>query len=376
MADRGRMFRFLHSADLHLGKPYGSMPADLRGRLQEARHTVLERLAARAREGGAATILIAGDLFDTGTPSPQVLRQALAAMAGCQDMRWFVLPGNHDSLASDALWESARKVVPQNVELITKSEPLELAPGVVLLPAPCTTRRPGRDLTEWMTGAASPDGAIRIGLAHGPVQSFSEDGAASDVIAPDRAARAGLGYLALGDWHGPMRIGPRTWYSGTPEPDRFKHEAPGQALLVSIAAADAEPVETGSFRWMTLPLECLPRDDLAERLAALLPAGTARRQALMRIVASGRVRPASRVALEAAIASAAPEFAMLEIDAQNLLTECESDDLDEIDRGGALRKAAEALLAESSDTARAAGEREIAREALMRLYSYCAATAA
>ncbi|MBR3192840.1 MAG: DNA repair exonuclease, partial [Bosea sp.] len=62
------MFRFLHSADLHLGKPFGSMPDELRGRLREARHAVLDRLAAQARAARAETILLAGDVFDTETP--------------------------------------------------------------------------------------------------------------------------------------------------------------------------------------------------------------------------------------------------------------------------------------------------------------------
>lgn len=370
------MFRFLHSADLHLGKPFGSMPDELRGRLREARHTVLDRLADQARAAGAGTILLAGDVFDTETPSPAVLRQALAAMAGHGGLRWILLPGNHDSLAAEALWAGLAAARPANVVLAIEPVPLRLAEGVVLLPAPCTTRRPGRDLTEWMDRAATPPGALRIGFAHGAVQSFSEDGGTGDLIAPDRAARAGLDYLALGDWHGQMRIGPRTWYSGAPEPDRFKHDASGRALLVAIAAAGAEPavepVETGSFDWRTLALDCLASDEPGAHLAALLPAGPSRRQSLIRIVATGRTRPPARTRLEADLKAIAPEFALLQLEAQELVTECESEDLDQIDRAGALRGAAEMLLAESLDESRPSGEREVAREALMRLFSYCA----
>lgn len=373
------MVRFLHSADLHLGKPFGSMPDELRGRLREARHTVLDRLAAQARAAGAQTILLAGDVFDTETPSPAVLRQALAAMAGHDGLRWILLPGNHDSLAAEALWAGLATSRPGNVVLATEPAPLRLADGAVLLPAPCTTRRPGRDLTEWMDMAVTPPGTIRIGLAHGAVQSFSEDGGAGDVIAPDRAGRAGLDYLALGDWHGQMRIGPRSWYSGAPEPDRFKHDAAGRALLVTIPAAGAEPtvepVETGAFDWRTLALDCLAGDDPSAHLAALLPAGPSRRQSLVRIVATGRTRPPARARLEAELKAIAPEFALLQLEAQELITECESEDLDQIDRAGALRQAAETLLAESRDEGRSSSEREVAREALMRLFSYCAAAA-
>ena len=49
--------------------------------------------------------------------------------------------------------------------------------------------------------------------------------------------------------------------------------------------------------------------------------------------------------------------------------------LDGIDRAGALREAANALLAEANDEARAASERDIARAALARLHSYAQAVA-
>ena len=367
-------FRFIHSGDLHLGKRFGQFAGDLPAKLREARHATIGRLAGHARAQGATTILLAGDTFDTETPSPEVRRQALAEMAHHAPIRWVMLPGNHDSLQATRLWSTLQAEAPGNVTLAVEATPLDLAPGVVLLPAPCTTRRPGRDLSEWMDGAATSDGAIRIGLAHGAVQSFSEEGSGLDVIAPDRARRAGLSYLALGDWHGGVEIDPRTRYSGTPEPDRFKHDRPGEALLVSIDGASAlpevVPIETGSFSWRTLALDLLDGDDAAARMEALLPEARLKRQALVRLVAGGRTRLEGRTALAAAVENARPDFAWFEFDDEALATECEAGDLDAIDRAGALREAAEALLAESGDAARSAGEREIARAALGRLYAY------
>ncbi len=369
------MFRFVHSSDLHIGKRFGNLPEDLRGRLREARHTVIERLAGRAREQGASTILLAGDTFDTETPSPPMLRQALAAMRQHADLRWVVLPGNHDSLQAEGLWDSARKALPDNVVLVTEPEPVTLQAGVVLLPAPCTTRRPGRDLSEWMDAAATAEGDLRIGLAHGAIQDFSEDGSAPDVIAPDRASRAGLDYLALGDWHGQMRIGDATWYSGTPEPDRFKHRTPGRALIVAAEGPGAPPivtpVDTGQFEWRTADLALLAGSEAAEHLRRCLPDAAMRRQTLLRIIATGHLKIAERSALTSAFEAAVPEFGHAVLDTEGLTTDCEVTDLDLIDRGGALRQAAEMLLAESLDDTQAADDRETAREALVRLFSYC-----
>ena len=159
-------------------------------------------------------------------------------------IQWVILPGNHDSLAADELWQNlAQEALPEVVTLALTPEPIELADGVTLLPAPCPARRAGRDLTAWMNAAETPDRHIRIGLAHGGVQSFAEDGSA-DTLAPDRAVRAKLDYLALGDWHGQMQVEPRTWYSGTPETDRFKHEGRASALVVTISV---------SYTHLTLP---------------------------------------------------------------------------------------------------------------------------
>ncbi|MGN6765237.1 MAG: metallophosphoesterase family protein [Rhizobiaceae bacterium] len=367
-------FCFIHSSDLHLGKRFGQFTDDLPARLREARHAVIGKLAGHAHDHDTQTVLLAGDTFDTETPAPDVRRQALAEMAHHASVRWVILPGNHDSLQAAQLWSTLRAEAPGNVTLALDATPLDLASGVTLLPAPCTTRRPGRDLSEWMDSAATGDGTIRIGLAHGAVTSFSEESGGLDVIAPDRARRAGLSYLALGDWHGGVEIDPRTRYSGTPEPDRFKKDRPGEALLVSIESAAAGPdvriLETGTFFWRTLALDLLDGEDAVARVQSLLPEARTRRQALVTLVAGGRARLEARAALARAVESARPDFAWLAFDDAALATECDAGDLDAIDRAGALREAADALLAEAGDTARSAEEREIARAALGRLYAY------
>lgn len=374
------MFRFIHSSDLHLGKRFGQFSGDLPAKLREARHAAIGRLAEHARQHGAATILLAGDTFDTETPAADVVRQALTEMRHHAPVRWVILPGNHDSLQAAPLWATLKAQAPDNVVLALEPRPIELDPGVILLPAPCTFRRPGLDLTGWMDDAATADGAVRIGLAHGAVHRFAEEGGGLDVIAPDRARRAGLSYLALGDWHGGIEIDPRTRYSGTPEPDRFKHDRPGEALLVSLEAGSAPPLvtnlQTGSFEWRTLSLELVDGDDAPARLTALLPDQRQRRQTLAGVVATGRARLEGRTALAAAIEEVRPDFAWLDVDDGGLATECEAGDLDAIDRAGALREAADALLAEASDAARSADDRAIAEAALARLYAYAQAVVA
>ena len=129
-------FRFIHSSDLHLGKRFSNLPEDIRGRLVEARHSAIDALAAAAREHGADDIFIAGDMFDTETPSERVWRQALAAMGATQGCRWWIIPGNHDSLAAETLWKRFCEEAPESVRVFDKPAPVEVVPGVTLLPLP------------------------------------------------------------------------------------------------------------------------------------------------------------------------------------------------------------------------------------------------
>ena len=368
-------FRFIHSSDLHLGRRFGNFPEDIRGRLVEARHAAIDRLSAAARNHQARHVLIAGDLFDTETPSDRVWRQALAAMAAAQDIQWWIIPGNHDSLSAEALWDQIRAQSPGNMHLCDAAEPVEIAPGTMLLPSPVPSRFPGRDATGWMPGCPTPEGSLRIGLAHGGVMTFGSEDDGAETIPPDRAASAGLDYFALGDWHGCTRISERAFYSGSPERDRFKHQGRGVCLAVTVPAPGAVPgvaeIGTGRFDWRDIPLPLTPEQDAADALADALPReGSARRDTLVRVRASGWVRLPPRMALSRAADIAAPEFGYFEFTDAELATECVPDDLDDIARSGALRMAAEALYRDAEDDEASAEHRAVAAAALRRLYGY------
>jgi hypothetical protein len=363
------MARFLHSSDLHLGRPFARFPEDVRGRLRQARLDRIARLAAVARAGGASHVLLAGDTFDSETPAPATIRQALNAMAADPGIGWIILPGNHDSLAAIALWDRVRADKPANVFLALTPEPVAI-PGGIVLPAPCTHRRPGRDLTADLD-QSTPEGVPRIGLAHGGVTDFAfgttEEGAPA-IIPPDRAARSGLNYLALGDWHGRVAVGPATWYSGTPEPDSFKHAGPATANLVVDGTVTHVP--TADMTWAAPVLDLSPGDDVAGRLAGVLPPLGQRAGTLMAVTARGRLRLPEAEALARAFGAVAPDFLHAVLDADGVAPVPDPSDLDLIDRAGALRTAAETLAAEAADPARSQAERAVAAAALTRLFSY------
>lgn len=368
-------FRFIHSSDLHLGRRFLNLPepqdGNLRGRLMEARFDKIQHLAAAAREHGAAHVLLAGDTFDSATPSPQVLRQALAAMRDESEVTWWLLPGNHDNMRNaEPIWDEIRRDGPDNVCALLDETPIDLAEGVTLLPCPVPVRAAGRDLTEGLPSKETSAGRIRIGLAHGGVVDFSDRG---DHIPPDRDRTAGLDYLALGDWHGRLKVSQRTHYSGSPEQDQFKHGMRGRCLAVTIPSQGAEPevteIETGSFLWQDTELALHDGEDAASALEALLPSRD-RRNTLLKVRASGWAPMSGHAALSSTAERHAPEFAYLDLDTDGLGTLHNVADLDEIDHAGAMRLAAEQLMTEAEDTSLSEDDRAIAAAALNRLYAY------
>ena len=368
------MIRFLHSSDLHLGKPFGRFPEDVRARLRQARAEALVRLAGLARTHGASHILLAGDTFDQTTPAPAVVRQALNMMRSAEDVSWVLMPGNHDHAGATELWRLVLQDAPPNVSVQLQPTPQKLAEGVVLLPAPPGERHPGRDLTEWFDAADTGD-AVRIGLAHGSVTSFdsSEEGGSS-VIPPDRACRSGLAYLALGDWHGQMSVGAETWYSGTPEADGFKHTQSPAALLVEIAGprapATVTSLPTGLLTWQRAELDLSETEDATAAHDRLLPLLADRALTLFDLKARGRTPGLARVALEQAVQRVAPDFLWHSADFSALGLVHDITDLDAIDRQGALRAAADALSREATDPALPPDQRATAEAALSQLFSY------
>lgn len=233
------MPRFLHTADWQIGRQYDRFGPEDGPALAQARLTTVERIAALATELAVDAVLVAGDVFDAQTISDRTVRRLFMALQGFGGP-WIMLPGNHDAALAESIWSRARRLnaIPDNVHVLVSPEPLLLAEqGLAILPAPLTQRQTFNDLTDWFDYAPTPPQLLRVGLAHGSVQGIlAEDIDSPNPIDPQRAARARLDYLALGDWHGCRQIDDRTWYSGTPEQDRFKSNGAGQVLDVQINA--------------------------------------------------------------------------------------------------------------------------------------------
>lgn len=245
--------KFIHSADWQLGKPYGRFDPDVRGALTEARFDAINTVGRVAAENGAAHVIVAGDIFDTEGPEDRTIVQAISRMER-HNCRWWLLPGNHDFARNGGLWDRVRQRTSDKVVVLSEPEPQEIEDNIWLLPAPLLHRHNLEDPTSLFDTMETPGAQLRIGVAHGSIRDFGSPGETKNQIAPDRAAQSNLDYLALGDWHGALKVDARTWYAGTPETDRFQRDEPGQALVVDVqpgVAPKVTPVRTGRFQWLT-----------------------------------------------------------------------------------------------------------------------------
>lgn len=368
---------FIHTADWQLGAPFGFVPGDAGAALRDARFAVVRRIALLAREKAVDAVLVAGDVFDGNAVSDATVNRALDEMAPYGGP-WVLLPGNHDAALTESVWTrlASRSDLPANIVLATEPRPLPLVEDrLVILPAPLCRRHESTDLTAWFDAASTPDGAIRVGLAHGSIEGRLPDEAdVHNPIAADRARRARLDWLALGDWHGTVQIDAHTAYSGTPEPDRFKDNQPGAVLLVRIASAGAQPqverIVTGAYCWHRIEASVYGADDvqaLDDRLRRLAENGAALDRQLVALTLRGTPDLETRRAVEERLAGwGAPRLRWLDVDETGLLPEPSSEDLDRLGRHGFVGAAAQRLRARAADPADP--EQSVARLALQMLY--------
>ena len=325
------MPRFLHTADWQIGRQYASFAPDDAVALAEARISVIERIAGLATEETVDAVLVAGDVFDAQTVSDRTIRRLFNAMAAYTGP-WILISGNHDAALAESVWTRAQRLeaVPANAHLALTPEVMEFGDaGFAILPAPLTQRHTMSDLTEWFDHAETTDGLLRIGLAHGSVQGIlAEDENATNPISPERYQSAALDFLALGDWHGTKQINPHTWYSGTPEQDRFRGNDPGNVLLVDIPEVGTEPqveiLPIGRHPWIQMSEHLAVSSDLDQLIGNI---ETQPEQAVVALRLEGEISLLGKQQLERALSVAEARFRSLGYDLSGLSLQPTEDDI-------------------------------------------------
>ena len=366
--------KFIHTADWQIGKVYRFVDRETMGLLQEARLNAIIRLGDLAREHSASRVLVAGDVYDAVNLATKSINQPIERMRRYDDVTWHLLPGNHDHYQPNGLWDRLQsESLPKNIKIHMTAEPCLIADEcLAILPSPLQFKSSLEDLTAYMDDAHTPHDYVRVGLAHGSVQTFGSDAEyAVNYIDPDRPKKARLNYLALGDWHGQKKINDRCWYSGTPETDSFAVKEGGQALLVSIdgpaAIPSVTPLATGQFSWIELDESIHEKKDIYRLEHRLLKLGNELEQILVQLNVQGTMSLEDSSYFEEKIVERFDAaFCYFQVEDSNLSSDVSIVDLDQIDSGGFVRVAAEELVALAKNGNES--DRKVARDALKRLY--------
>ena len=368
---------FIHTADWQIGRVFGNVGVDAGVLLRTQRLKTVKRIAELASERRVNAVLVAGDVFETNTVGNETIHGLIQAMEPFKGP-WVLLPGNHDPALAESVWSRIEYLGrPANLHIALTTDPIVLADGLlVVLPAPLLRRHEPEDITSGWDTISTPAGAIRVGLGHGSIENrLPGKTEAPNPIAEDRENLARLDYLALGDWHGTVQISSRTWYSGTPEPDRFKANDSGNVLLVTIEQSGALPVVTSErvafYRWDDLEFSLSSAADIAALDALLMQLVAPLDRHIVSLRLSGSLDLSARQQFEFFLSRWRPRFASLQEDISALCAQPTDADLDRIDTSGFLRSAMNRLRTIHGDPSNP--NQPYAAEALNLLYQVHAA---
>jgi len=280
--------KFLHIADLHIGKLVNGFSM-----IEDQAHILSQILACVDAEKPRAVVL-AGDIYDRPAPGTDAVRlfdRFLTSLAHT-GTAVLLISGNHDSperlgFAGQLLQEQAVYLcgvyegAPQTVRL--QEEGVTACFHLLPFVRPADLRRVHEDaavetyadaVRVALSGLAREPGARHVLVAHqfvvgrgpAPERSDSETIAVGGVDSVDADLLSGFDYVALGHLHGPQRVGCETVrYAGSPLKYSFsecRHQK--SACLVTLKAQGAPEIRL-------IPLR--PRRDLRKirgPLSALL----------------------------------------------------------------------------------------------------------
>src|SRR5829696_938578 len=313
------MVSFIHTADWQLGKPFAGVESDdKRALLRHERIAAIQRIGALAKQRAVSFVVVAGDLFDSTTPTKATVSAACSAI-GAMEVPVFVVPGNHDHGGRGSVWlqdyfQREQQQLAPNLKVLLSEDAVELEDAVIF-PCPLLRRHETKDPTACLQHLPDLDvrygSKARIVLAHGSTIDFrttadeEDDGGAVNVLDLSRLPESEFDYIALGDWHGTKQITAKAWYAGTPEPDRFAKGddySPGNVLVVRAGrglAPTVERVSTARMEWKQIPFTFRSEADvpkLAEEVEAVIANRTD--QALLQLRLKGALGIAASNELE------------------------------------------------------------------------------
>lgn len=269
--------KILHTSDWHLGCTLYDHQ-----RFEE-QQSLLERITVIARAEAPDAIIIAGDIFDTATPSSRVQRMFVDSIdrlrAECPDTAIVIIAGNHDSGTRHEIFATPWRR--HNIYLVgdlpagddARDKLIITVPGKgYIVAVPYLNAREMRDnpypalldrvaalntgnLPVIITGHLAVTGCDSSGHTSDSLTIGNIDCCGSEIFG------TGADYVALGHIHRPQTLSGtdgRVRYSGSPMQVSFDEKWPHSLSIVEIASHGATPEVSEIFLEPEIPLITVP----------------------------------------------------------------------------------------------------------------------
>ena len=252
--------RFLHTADIHLSRPFGFLPPQLAEERRRDQRRVLTKISDLALEHEVDIVLIAGDLFDSTDPDPTDMEAVTTEFSrlGEAGKRIFVIPGNHDYISANSFWHRLNIV---GFHVFTEHEwdkvvldDLGIAVSGIAFHRAKSDRRA-------FDGLELPADIPSIVMAHASYEFFEGQLDRYHPFSTDDIP--GASYIALGHYHrfNAIPAGTSICYPGTPEGISFDSPETEDRYVVigeidDGGKAQFEPVKVNRRTMRSTEIDC------------------------------------------------------------------------------------------------------------------------
>ncbi len=248
--------RFLHTADLHLGRSF-TLLGGKGERAREIQWETFRRITELCRSRNIEFLLIAGDLFDSNEVSDRLAGRVARELQELAPMPVLILPGTHDVLDEGSVYR--RELFKRDSSNIfvfgLHGETCRVGNTAVHGYANITKQGGVHPLAGL---AANREAIFNVAAVHGSLTIEGKHSPDDYVVEEAEIEDSGMDYVALGHWHSEYRLPTQVpaCFSGAPEPTAFGEKA-GQVLIVELGEGPAgiERVEVGGLHWLSVDID-------------------------------------------------------------------------------------------------------------------------
>lgn len=279
--------KILHTADWHLGQVFCGYDRT------EEEHDMLRQIREIVSEEKPDAMVVSGDIFNTGSPSPTAQKMYNDAILdihlACPEMTIVIISGNHDSGAkltvTNSLWEHFQVHVLGSIERTPEGDPdfgkhifevkgtdgdiigyIAAVPHTYPSNFPAAPDANKSKQEQYFHGlleavAAKNENHLPVVLmAHLAVKGCDTTG--HDLIGGMEYSEVtemgtGYDYLALGHIHKPQTPSPSARYCGTPIPVNFGEQFDHSVSIVELEKGQAPVISTKAIKNL-IPLLDIP----------------------------------------------------------------------------------------------------------------------